>query len=160
MVCAVTVALDEETERTGWSSLLSLGWRTWTFGAAVAVSAGVVIAVPTRLVANPWFSRMTPSRPQDYVFLVVSSLLLGATVAVGAQRRLSGAGPLAGGAATYLAVGCPVCNKIVVMLLGTGGAMTWFAPLQPVIAAAGVLVLAMALRSGVRSLQVTSCPVC
>jgi hypothetical protein len=37
--------------------------------------------------------------------------------------------------------------------------MTWFAPLQPVIAAVGVLVLGTALRSGVRSLQVTTCPV-
>jgi hypothetical protein len=45
------------------------------------------------------------------------------------------------------------------MLLGTGGAMTWFAPLQPVIAVMGVLILATALRSGVRSLQLTSCPV-
>lgn len=155
----MTATLDEGTPPTGWSSLRSLGSQAWALGAAAAVSASLVIAIPTRLVANPWFSRMTPTRPQDYVFLGISSLLLGATVAVGTHRRLSGAGPLAGGAATYLAVGCPVCNKIVVMLLGTGGAMTWFAPLQPVIAAIGVLVLAMALRSGIRSLGATSCPV-
>lgn len=154
----MTVTLDGGTQRTGWRSLRSLSWRAWTFGAAAAISAGLLIAIPTRLVANPWFSRMTPTRPQDYVFLVASALLLGATVAVGMQRRVSGAAPLAGGAATYLAVGCPVCNKIVVMLLGTGGAMTWFAPLQPVIAMAGVLVLAMALRSGIRSLGASSCP--
>lgn len=155
----MTVAIDERSTRTTWSALRSLGWRSWAFGATAAGGAALAIAVPTRLVANPWFSRMTPTRPQDYVFLVVSSVLLGATLAVGRHRAISGASPLTGGVATYLAVGCPACNKIVVMLLGTGGAMTWFAPLQPVIAVAGALVLAIALRSGVRSLQVTSCPV-
>jgi hypothetical protein len=155
----VTVAIDERSTNTTWSALRSLGWRSWAFGAIGAGAVALVIAVPTRLVANPWFSRMTPTRPQDYVFLVVSSVLLGATLAVGRHRTLSGARSLTGGVATYLAVGCPVCNKVVVMLLGTGGAMTWFAPLQPVIAVVGVLVLATALHSGVRSLQVTSCPV-
>ncbi|HEX6660066.1 MAG TPA: hypothetical protein VF065_18370 [Ilumatobacter sp.] len=155
----MTVAIEETSPRTTWSALRAIGWRSWAFGAMAASAAALVIAVPTRLVANPWFSRMTPTRPQDYVFLVVSSVLLGATLAVGRHRTVSGARPLAGGVATYLAVGCPVCNKVVVMLLGTGGAMTWFAPLQPVIAAVGVLVLATALRSGVRSLQLTSCPV-
>jgi hypothetical protein len=155
----MTLALEEASAQTTWSALRSIGWRPWAFGALTAAAIALVIAVPTRLVANPWFSRMTPTRPQDYVFLVVSSVLLAATLAVGRHRTLSGARPLASGVATYLAVGCPVCNKVVVMLLGTGGAMTWFAPLQPVIAAMGVLILATALRSGVRSLQVTSCPV-
>lgn len=155
----MTVTIDVRPTATTWSALRSLGWRSWLFGAVASGAAALLIAVPTRLVANPWFTRMTPTRPQDYVFLVVSSLLLGASLAVGRHQRLSGTRPLAGGVATYLAVGCPVCNKIVVMLLGTGGAMTWFAPLQPLIAIAGVLVLAMALRSSVRSLQVTACPV-
>ena len=155
----MTVAIEESSPSTAWSALRSIGWRSWAFGVVAASAAALVIAVPTRLVANPWFSRMTPTRSRDYVFLVVSSVLLGATLAVGRHRTVSGARPLAGGVATYLAVGCPVCNKVVVMLLGTGGAMTWFAPLQPVIAAVGVLVLATALRSGVRSLQLTSCPV-
>lgn len=155
----MAVAIDDRSMRTSWDVLRSLGWRSWVFGALAAGAAALAIAVPTRLVANPWFSRMTPTRPQDYVFLVVSSLLLGATLAVGRHRTLSGASPLTGGVATYLAVGCPVCNKIVVMLLGSGGAMTWFAPLQPVIALVGVGVLVTALRSGIRSLQYPSCPV-
>lgn len=155
----MALAIDERSTRTSWEVLRSLGWRSWAFGAMAAGVTALVIAVPTRLVANPWFSRMTPTRPQDYVFLLVSSLLLGATLAVGRHRTQSGASPLTGGVATYLAVGCPVCNKIVVMLLGTGGAMTWFAPLQPVIALVGVGVLVAALRSGIRSLQYPSCPV-
>ena len=43
-------------------------------------------------------------------------------------------GPMASIGA-FLAIGCPVCNKIALVLLGTSGAMTVFAPLQPVIGA-------------------------
>lgn len=41
-----------------------------------------------------------------------------------------------------LAIGCPVCNKIALVLLGTSGALTVFAPLQPVIGAASLVLLA------------------
>jgi hypothetical protein len=43
---------------------------------------------------------------------------------------------------TFLAIGCPVCNKIALVLLGTGGAMTVFAPIQPFIGAASLMLLA------------------
>jgi hypothetical protein len=42
----------------------------------------------------------------------------------------------------FLAIGCPVCNKIALILLGTSGALTIFAPLQPVIGAASLVLLA------------------
>ena len=47
---------------------------------------------------------------------------------------------------SVFAVGCPVCNKLVLLLLGTSGAMTWFAPLQPALAVLSVVGLAWALR--------------
>ena len=50
-----------------------------------------------------------------------------------------------GGALTYLAVGCPTCNHIVMLAVGTTGALAWFAPLQPVLAALGIVVLAAAI---------------
>ena len=90
---------------------------------------------------------------------MLSSLLLGATVAVTRGGGVVGGRSLAGGFGTFLAVGCPVCNKLVVMLLGVGGAMTWFAPLQPVIAVLALIILFGALRAGVRSLTAASCPV-
>jgi len=31
------------------------------------------------------------------------------------------------------AIGCPICNKLVVALLGVSGALTCWAPLQPLI---------------------------
>jgi hypothetical protein len=41
------------------------------------------------------------------------------------------------------AVGCPVCNKLVVLALGFSGAMTYFTPLQPILGV-GALVLTLA----------------
>jgi hypothetical protein len=62
-----------------------------------------------------------------------------------------------GGLLGFLAIGCPVCNKLVVVALGTTGALSWFAPIQPVLAVASVAVLAVALRTRLRG-QV-ACPI-
>jgi hypothetical protein len=49
------------------------------------------------------------------------------------------------GFGAFLAIGCPVCNKVALLLLGAGGTMTVFAPLQPLIGAASLVLLAGAL---------------
>lgn len=61
-----------------------------------------------------------------------------------------------GGLLTYFAVGCPACNKLVLLALGSAGAMTWFEPFQPILQGAAVLLLLWALRS--RLLGDLSCP--
>jgi hypothetical protein len=55
-----------------------------------------------------------------------------------------------GGFLSFLAVGCPVCNKLVVLLLGTSGALSIFAPLQIYTGIASLLLLAwtLVLRAG------------
>ena len=62
-----------------------------------------------------------------------------------------------GGALSFFAVGCPVCNKLVVLALGTTGAREWFAPVQPVLAVVSIVLLAVALRARLRA--AASCPV-
>lgn len=49
-----------------------------------------------------------------------------------------------GGVLGWFAVGCPVCNKIALLALGYTGALTYFAPLQPILAAASVILLVVA----------------
>lgn len=55
------------------------------------------------------------------------------------------------------AVGCPVCNKLVVLALGLGGAMTYFAPVQPFLGliSTGLLLYGLRLRLSV----MRSCPI-
>ncbi|MDQ0694391.1 hypothetical protein QF048_000833 [Streptomyces sp. W4I9-2] len=61
-----------------------------------------------------------------------------------------------GGVLSFFAVGCPVCNKLVLVLLGSSGALS-YCPLQPLFAAASVALLADA---ALRRLSTRSqCPV-
>jgi hypothetical protein len=148
--------VDERTSTT-WR-LGTLGRRTWLRALAFALAAGTMIAIPTRLVPNGLFSRMTPARPQDYVFLVISASLLGLTLAlrsvVPEDSKVA-----AGGIGTVFAVGCPVCNKLVVALLGTGGALSIFAPLQPLLGAGAAGLLLVGVRRQLRALGGQACPV-
>jgi hypothetical protein len=50
----------------------------------------------------------------------------------------------AGGLLTFFAVGCPVCNKLVLIALGSAGALTWFEPIQPILQAVAIALLAWA----------------
>ena len=128
---------------------------------AAAISA-FVIGLPTRLFANRWFSRMTPTRTQDYIFLVVSSLLIGATIGLVSLRRFTSreapAKALAsGGIGTVFAAGCPVCNKLIVAVIGTSGALRYFAPIQPALGVLSIGGLTWALRREYQSLRNPSC---
>jgi hypothetical protein len=55
-----------------------------------------------------------------------------------------------------LAIGCPACNKLVVMLVGTSGALSLWAPLQPALAIGSIALLIWALRARIAAEQ--SCP--
>ena len=136
-----------------------LSFRGWLLAAVVAALTLIVIAIPTEIIANPFFRRMTEVRVQDYVFWALTGVLVGliaGTYATGgspvAQGRI-----LSGGFLSYLAVGCPVCNKVVVALIGTSGALSFFAPAQLFIGLASVALLGVTLQLRVRALT-QSCP--
>lgn len=134
--------------------------RALAFGATGALLSFVILAIPTVVVANPFFIRMTPVRPLDVAFLAATVLLTGllaATYAAPALQSHAGTG-MFGGWLGALAIGCPVCNKIVVLALGTAGALTYFEPVQPVLGAAGLLLLGWALRARIRALKGCSIP--
>lgn len=128
---------------------------------ALVGTAGVAViyAIPTAIIDNPWFTRMTPVYADQYFYWIATSVLTGALIAT----YLGGGGPagaragLGGGALGYLAIGCPICNKLIVGLLGVSGAMNLFAPVQPVLGAAGVLLIGAALAYRVRDIRRGSC---
>lgn len=152
-------APDSDGTAQSWRrGLRTVPTGTWCWAVILALLAGTVIAIPTRLLPNSFFSRMTPTRPQDYLFLVVTSGLLGLTLALRSTVP-EDAKTAAGGIGAVLAVGCPVCNKLVVALLGTGGALSIFAPLQPVIGAAAAALLVVGLRHQLRSLDAPACAI-
>lgn len=114
------------------TTLRMFGWRGWIFfflGAAVAM---LLIGTLAAIFDNPYFTRMTPVRTQDYVIWIATGLMVGLVAGTyGVTSAGGNAGKaLAGGFFADLAVGCPVCNKAVVLLIGTSGALTYFDPLQ------------------------------
>ena len=130
------------------------------WAAASLLAFGLVAAI----IPNPVFGRQVPPEQFAIVIWLVSAPLMGLLGATYSAPAPSGpvtepvslpAGPaavMAGRDGTaigtvasfgaFLAIGCPVCNKIALVLLGASGAMTIFAPLQPVIGAASLALLA------------------
>jgi hypothetical protein len=59
---------------------------------------------------------------------------------------------------SFMAAGCPVCNKLVVLAVGASGALAYFRPLQPVLGALSLVLLAAALWARLRARAPSSRP--
>ncbi|WP_328690292.1 hypothetical protein OHA74_14085 [Streptomyces phaeochromogenes] len=144
--------------------------RRWMVAAAVTVIAALVIGVPTGVVPTPFYTRMTPVLWWNYPVWLVSSVLEGLLVATyvrigpadvpaaGPPERPRTARALGAGLLSAFAVGCPICNKLVVLAIGVSGALSYFAPLQPVLAAASVALLVHVLVRRLRTANVCAVP--
>jgi hypothetical protein len=141
--------------------LLRGGTRFWLRAAASGAAVALVIGMPTVLIENSFFRRMTPTSPWQYVAWMAGALLSGMVLSAshlpGASCRPGGRA-LAGGGLTYLAVGCPICNKVVVALLGVSGALHYFAPIQPLLGVLGIAVLLLTLRAAIHTIALGSPP--
>lgn len=137
--------------------------RRWLTAALSAAAFVLLIGIPTDLIDTPVFGREVPPTWWAWPSLLLSSALAGLLVASYVTTlehtttdRSATRGGWAGTALTLFAVGCPVCNKLVLVALGTAGALTWFEPVQPLLQAVAVLLLAWALRTRLRG--ELSCP--
>jgi hypothetical protein len=126
--------------------------------AALGVLAAIVVGVPTDIVDTPWFSREIPVRWWEYPVLGATALLTMAWYAIAAPKRANGR-MLSGVVLTVFAVGCPVCNKIVLALVGTSGALSLWAPVQPALAIVSLTLLtaAVVVRWRLRGCPVGEC---
>lgn len=131
-------------------------------GLAGGSLTALLVGVPTDVVPTSLFTRMTPVRTQDYVFLILTALLMGALAATYAapapQRASAGRLGFGSGFLSYFAIGCPICNKLVVALLGLSGALDVFAPIQPFLGGLGIVLAALALTVRLRAMR-QPCPV-
>lgn len=136
--------------------------RRWLAAAWAAVGFALVVAIPTDLIDTPVFGREIPPTWWAWPSLLVSSGLGGLLLAtyVGRAPVDEGKAPRRGGwlgaALTYFAVGCPVCNKVALIALGSAGAIRWFEPVQPLLQVLAITLLGWALRT--RLLGELSCP--
>lgn len=151
------------------------GWspRRWLVAAAAAIGTVLLIGLPTVLIPNPVFGREVPTVWWNWPALLVAAALSGllvatyvrqpssAVVAATLDEETGSRRGMLGGVLTFFAVGCPVCNKVVLLALGSSGAMQWFAPVQPLLAVAATAALAWALHTrlaGERACAVPAAP--
>lgn len=126
--------------------------KRWVAAIAVAVATFFVIGLPTAVIANPVFGRAIGVTSWSMPVLIATSLLSGMLVATYVRMdsviidESSAKVGSAGGFLAYLAVGCPVCNKLALIAQGSTGAIQYFAPVQPYLGAVGLLLLMYALR--------------
>ena len=132
-----------------------LGWTV-----ASLLAYGLVAAI----IPNPVFGRQLPPEPFAIAIWILAAPLmgfLGATYTAppsAATRPLQlvplGPAPVKpedgrtsllgtiGGFGAFFAIGCPICNKLALLLLGTSGALSIWAPIQPILGAASLVLLA------------------
>ena len=137
--------------------------RRWLIALVAGLAVAALVALPTAVIPNPIFGRAIEVTWWSYPVVILSGILGGMLIATyvrePGQEEIDKAAKVGtvGGFLAFFAVGCPVCNKLVLLALGASGAMSWFAPVQPFLAAASVIVMAWALH--IRLKGMTSCTV-
>ena len=126
----------------------------WSAGWTVAILA--VYGLISAIIPNPIFGRGLAPEPFAVAVWLVSAPLMGVVMATyfaplpagvpvtlnaPAARDGTTAGTV-GGFVAVLAIGCPTCNKIALVLLGTSGATNVFGGVQPILGAVSLALLA------------------
>ncbi len=112
------------------------------FAIAVWLVSAPLMGVMGASYSAPWLAAPLARAPLDGEGLGVPIRLPGRTAAAAQpdDERTTWLGGVASFGA-FLAIGCPVCNKLALLLLGTSGALSIWAPIQPVLGAVSLALL-------------------
>lgn len=141
------------------TALAMFGMRGWLAAVIGASATLLLIGMVASLIENPVFDRQLAARPQDYVIWALTAILGGliaGTFAVSPTVTNQGKAA-SGGVLSAIAVGCPICNKVAVTLLGTSGALNTFGPTQIFIGIGSLILLTWTLSLRAQAV-VGSCP--
>ena len=148
--------------------LRELPRAVWPRAVVYGAIAAVLIGIPSDLIDTPIFGRPIEARWLDWVILAITSALIGLIFAIRPPASVEadteeavdrqGTTTVWGGLVSFLAVGCPVCNQAVVALVGISGALSWWAPVQPIVGLAAVALLVWTLRKRLRTYRAVACP--
>ena len=132
-----------------------LGPRFILLAAIGAAFTAIVLGIPTAIIPNPVFHRIIDAGPANYFFWASTSVVPAPCSPPRSQTVKDHAAEagLGGGFLAYLAVGCPLCNKAVVALLGASGAVNIFEPIQPFLGALGLILASLALAIRLRGIK-------
>lgn len=158
-----------KTFEFAWQALKLWSGRQIRVALIVALLIGVLIGLATVLIPNPIFARDIPPVWWNYPVWILTSLVSGMLIATyirpkriegpamsGKSIETSGVDStdpkdrqgrlgMAGAFLSWFAVGCPVCNKLALIAFGYSGAITYFAPVQPILGMAALILAGIAL---------------
>ncbi len=124
-------------------------------GILVSLFVFFLFGIITALLQGQYYTRMVPVTSLDYFFLVSSSLLIGTYVSIHYYKKNTvkkcNSAVYTGGIMGFFSVSCPVCNKLLLFLLGASGAMTYFNPLRPILGFASIGLLTTAIYFKVKN---------
>lgn len=125
--------------------------REWLTAVVAALAVGLALSVVTVLIPNPVFGRDIAPVVWNYPVWLVTAALSGLLIATyvrpnsvsptETRTEKSSFWGTVGAFGSWFAIGCPVCNKLALLALGYSGAITYFGPLQPWLAAVSLLLL-------------------
>ena len=155
---------------SAWEQLQRWPARRWSAAAIAAAGVALLIGIPTDDIPTPVFGRPVPVTWWSYPTLAVTAVLGGLLAATYVRGSSSPAPPAdeidaptrnggIAGLLSFFAVGCPVCNQAVVALVGTSGALSWWAPVQPLVGLAAIALLVHALRRRLDTYRLAACPI-
>lgn len=111
----------------------------------IAGGAFVLMGTVTALWDNPFFTRMTPTSGYEYWLLIAESVLLGLYFGIPKAVAASTCSTV-GGVLGFLGIACPVCNKILLFLFGSGLLLSYFEPIRLYVGLIGIVLLGIAVR--------------
>ena len=131
---------------------LSMGVGIFSGLSIFVIFAAVSVLIETRL-----FQRMTPVYFYDYIFLLLTSILSGTFIGLWyytkKTSRKCSAAATGGALGGFLSFGCTICNKLIVLAIGVTGALTYFAPIQPILGIVSIILLSWAVYMQSKSLS-------
>ncbi len=114
------------------------------------------MGVPTGVLPTSLYHWMTAVTWWDRPIWAISALLLGLLAATYVHTGKGGGSAdgtgrsLGGSVLATFAIGCPICNKLVVALIGISGALNYWAPLQPFLGLVSLALLGVSLAFRLR----------
>lgn len=138
--------------------------RRWVAAGTGGLASALVVGIPTGVVPTSLYTRMTPVQWWNYPVLAATVVLAGLAIATyvrpapgNSPHRMGGM--TGGGLLSAFAIGCPICNKLVVAALGVSGALDIWAPIQPFLGLSALALLGFALIHRLRGEVSCSVPI-
>ena len=124
--------------------LKEINLKEWFISLVIATMVFVMMGTLTALWNNPYFIRMSPVADWDFVILSLESMLIGLFFGIRRPRcatKKAGFGGIFG----FLGFGCSLCNKLLLLVFGSGFLLTYFEPIRYYVGAVGILIFTFAL---------------